>query len=143
MVTTLSIGAVAFLSLRREGESIRGHSEEARKVAVGYQEMAKYSRQMADYAEERADYAMTLRARTIADNVDLLMRELKDGLMQSLQSFPEEGISHELKRWKAENGFVDGISGMNTGSTSELFHDGLGYFSNLWALVFPGIVELG
>ena len=109
VVTTLSIGAVAFLSLRREGETIQGHAEEARKVAVGYREMAKYSQQMADYAEERADYAMASRARTIADNIHLLMTELKDGLMQSLQSFPDNGIAHELKRWKDENDFVDEV----------------------------------
>ncbi len=108
-MTTLSIGAVAFLSLRREGETVRGHAEEARKVAVGYQEMAKYSQEMADYAEERADYAMASRARTIADNIHLMMTELKDGLMQSLQSFPDEGIAHELKLWKEENDFVDEV----------------------------------
>ncbi|MGE4551385.1 MAG: hypothetical protein AAEJ57_08335, partial [Opitutales bacterium] len=113
VVTTLSIGAVAFLSLRREGETIRAHAEEARnhaeearKVVVGYHEMAKHSQQMADYAEERADYAMALRARTIADNVDLLMSELKDGLMEILQSFPDEGIAKELTLWKEKNDFV-------------------------------------
>ncbi|MFP6901526.1 MAG: hypothetical protein VCA36_11320, partial [Opitutales bacterium] len=106
VVTTLSIGVVAFLSLRREGETIRARAEEARKVAVGYQKMAKYSAQMAKYAEERADYAMASRARTIADNLALLMTDLKDGLMQSLHSFPEEEIAHELTRWKKENHFV-------------------------------------
>lgn len=120
MVTTLSIGAVAFLSLRREGETIRSHAEEARKVAQGYQEMARYSQQMADYAEERADYAMASRARTIADNIHLLMTELKDGLMQSLQSFPNEGIAHELELWKEENDFVDEVYLWQDAGSSQL-----------------------
>ena len=106
VVTTLSIGIVAFLSLRREGETIRAHSEETFKVASVYHEMAKYSQKMADYAEERADYAMSARARTIVDNIDLFMIELKDGLMQSLKSFPEEDIAMELTRWKDRNNFV-------------------------------------
>ncbi len=127
VVTTLSIGVVAFLFLKQEGETIRDrakaardhaekarvlreaardHAEEARKVATGYREMGKYSQQMTVYADQQADYAMALRARTIADNVDLLMRELKDGLMEILQSFPEEGIAKELILWEDKNNFV-------------------------------------
>ncbi len=97
------------MSLRREGETIRAHAEEARKVAAGYHEMAKRSQQMADYAEERADYAMASRADTIADNIDLLMNELKDGLMEILQSFPDEGIAQELALWKDQNDFVSEV----------------------------------
>ena len=93
VVATFSVGILAFLLLQREGDRIRDNAEQSRLMADEatsraklYHEMAKQSREMAKYAEKAAEDSLAIRARTVADNIDLIMSELRDGLMLGLQS---------------------------------------------------------
>ena len=74
VVATLSVGALSFLLLRREGDKMRDNAEQSRLMANEatsraklYHEMARQSRAMAEYAEQAAEDSLAIRARTVAD----------------------------------------------------------------------------
>ena len=80
VMATFSVGTLAFLLLQKEGNRIRANAEQSRVMAEEatsraklYHEMAKQSREMAKYAEKSAEDSLAIRARTVADNIDLIM----------------------------------------------------------------------
>jgi signal transduction histidine kinase len=114
VVATLSVGALAFLLLRREGDKMRDNAEQSRLMADEatsraklYHEMAKQSRTMAEYAEKAAEDSLAIRARTVADNMDLTMSDLKEGLMSGLRALPTGNRTEELSSWTSSNTWVD------------------------------------
>jgi signal transduction histidine kinase len=113
VVATLSVGILAFLLLQREGGRIRDNAEQSRLMADEatsraklYHEMAKQSREMAKYAEKAAEDSLAIRARTVADNIDLIMSELRDGLMLGLQSLGNQLEEEEMLSWSNSNRWV-------------------------------------
>lgn len=113
VVATLSVGILAFLLLQREGDRIRDNAEQSRLMADEatsraklYHEMAKQSREMAKYAEKAAEDSLAIRARTVADNIDLIMSELRDGLMLGLQSLGNQFEEEEMLSWSNSNRWV-------------------------------------
>ena len=113
VVATLSVGILAFLLLQREGDRIRDNAEQSRLMADEatsraklYHEMAKQSREMAKYAEKAAEDSLAIRARTVADNIDLIMSELRDGLMLGLQSLRNQLVEEEMLAWSNSNRWV-------------------------------------
>ena len=114
VVASLSVGVAAFFLLRKEGDEIRENTEQSRLMAREasalarlYHEMAKQSRDMAEYAQQAVTSSLATRARTIADNVDLTMAELKEGLMVGLCALPGALPGQELSAWKDTNAWVD------------------------------------
>jgi len=114
VVATFSVGALAFLLLKREGVKMRENAEQSRLMANEatsraklYHEMAKQSRAMAEYAEKAAGDSLAIRARTVADNMDLTMSDLKEGLMSGLRSLPAGKRTEELTSWTNSNPWVD------------------------------------
>jgi signal transduction histidine kinase len=145
VVATFSVGALAFLLLRREGVKMRENAEQSRLMANEatsraklYHEMAKQSRTMAEYAEKAAEDSLAIRARTVADNMDLTMADLKEGLMSGLRALPAGNRTEELSSWTSSNSWVnkcfvwgakEGLSfpvGKNLGDLSPL-RDGAGW----------------
>ena len=113
VVATLSVGILAFLLLQREGDRIRDNAEQSRLMADEatsraklYHEMAKQSREMAKYAEKAAEDSLAIRARTVADNIDLIMSELRDGLMLGLKSLGNQLEEEEMLSWSNSNRWV-------------------------------------
>ena len=113
VVATFSVGILAFLLLQREGDRIRDNAEQSRLMADEatsraklYHEMAKQSREMAKYAEKAAEDSLAIRARTVADNIDLIMSELRDGLMLGLQSLGNQSVEEEMLSWSNSNRWV-------------------------------------
>ena len=113
VVATFSVGILAFLLLQREGDRIRDNAEQSRLMADEatsraklYHEMAKQSREMAKYAEKAAEDSLAIRARTVADNIDLIMSELRDGLMLGLQSLGNQLEEEEMLAWSNSNRWV-------------------------------------
>jgi len=114
VVATLSVGALSFLLLRREGDKMRDNAEQSRLMANEstsraklYHEMARQSRAMAEYAEQSAEDSLAIRARTVADNMDLTMADLKEGLMSGLRALPETNRTEGLSSWTDSNNWVD------------------------------------
>jgi signal transduction histidine kinase len=114
VVATLSVGALSFLLLRREGGKMRENAERSRLMANEstsraklYHEMARQSRAMAEYAEQAAEDSLAFRARTVADNMDLTMADLKEGLMSGLRALPEKNRTEGLGSWTNSNNWVD------------------------------------
>ena len=114
VVATLSVGALSFLLLRREGDKMRDNAEQSRLMANEatsraklYHEMARQSRAMAEYAEQAAEDSLAIRARTVADNMDLTMADLKEGLMSGLRALPETNRTEGLSSWTSSNNWVD------------------------------------
>jgi signal transduction histidine kinase len=114
VVATFSVGALAFLLLQREGVKMRENAEQSRLMANEatsraklYHEMAKQSRTMAEYAEKAAEDSLAIRARTVADNMDLTMSDLKEGLMSGLRALPTGNRTEELSSWTSSNTWVD------------------------------------
>ena len=113
VMATFSVGILAFLLLQKEGNRIRSNAEQSRVMADEatsraklYHEMAKQSREMAKYAEKAAEDSLAIRARTVADNIDLIMSELKEGLMLGLSTIEEESGQDELVAWSNSNRWV-------------------------------------
>ena len=113
VVATFSVGILAFLLLQREGDRIRDNAEQSRLMADEatsraklYHEMAKQSREMAKYAEKAAEDSLAIRARTVADNIDLIMSELRDGLMLGLKSLGNQLVEEEMLSWSNSNRWV-------------------------------------
>ena len=114
VVATFSVGALAFLLLRGEGVKMRENAEQSRLMASEatsraklYHEMANQSRAMAEYAEQAAEDSLAIRARTVADNMDLTMADIKEGLMSGLRALPENNRTEELSSWTSSNNWVD------------------------------------
>ena len=114
VVATLSVGALSFLLLRREGDKMRDNAEQSRLMAdeatsraMLYHEMARQSRAMAEYAEQAAEDSLAIRARTVADNMDLTMADIKEGLMSGLRALPETNRTEGLSSWTSSNNWVD------------------------------------
>jgi len=114
VVATFSVGALAFLLLRREGGKMRENAEQSRLMANEatsraklYHEMAKQSRSMAEYAEMAAEDSLAFRTRTVADNLDLIMAELKEGLMSGLRTLQVTNRAENLSSWSSSNNWVD------------------------------------
>ncbi len=114
VVATLSVGALSFLLLRREGDKMRDNAEQSRLMANEstsraklYHEMARQSRAMAEYAEQAAEDSLAIRARTVADNMDLTMADLKEGLMSGLRALPATNRTEGLSSWTTSNNWVD------------------------------------
>ncbi|MFP6893028.1 MAG: HAMP domain-containing sensor histidine kinase [Opitutales bacterium] len=114
VVATFSVGALAFLLLQREGVKMRENAEQSRLMANEatsraklYHEMAKQSRAMAEYAEKAAEDSLAIRARTVADNMDLTMSDLKEGLMSGLRALPVGNRTEELSSWTSSNSWVN------------------------------------
>ncbi len=82
-------------------------ANEATSRAKLYHEMAKQSRTMAEYAEKAAEDSLAIRARTVADNMDLTMSDLKEGLMSGLRALPTGNRTEELSSWTSSNTWVD------------------------------------
>ena len=113
VMATFSVGTLAFLLLQKEGNRIRANAEQSRVMAEEatsraklYHEMAKQSREMAKYAEKSAEDSLAIRARTVADNIDLIMSELRDGLMLGLQSLGNQLVEEEMLSWSNSNRWV-------------------------------------
>ena len=113
VVATFSVGILAFLLLQREGDRIRDNAEQSRLMADEatsraklYHEMARQSREMAKYAEKAAEDSLAIRARTVADNIDLIMSELRDGLMLGLKSLGNQLEEEEMLSWSNSNRWV-------------------------------------
>jgi signal transduction histidine kinase len=105
---------LSFLLLRREGDKMRDNAEQSRLMANEstsraklYHEMARQSRAMAEYAEQAAEDSLAIRARTVADNMDLTMADLKEGLMRGLRALPETNRTEGLSSWTSSNLWVD------------------------------------
>ena len=114
VVATLSVGVLSFLLLRSEGIKMRDNAEQSRLMANEstsraklYHEMARQSRAMAEYAEQAAEDSLAIRARTVADNMDLTMADLKEGLMSGLRALPETNRTEGLSSWTSSNNWVD------------------------------------
>lgn len=114
VIATLSVGALAFLLLRREGVKMRENAEQSRLMANEatsraklYHEMSRQSRAMAEYAEQAAEDSLAIRARTVADNMDLTMADLKEGLMSGLRALPASNRTEGLSSWTSSNLWVD------------------------------------
>ena len=114
VVATLSVGALSFLLLQREGDKMRDNAEQSRLMANEstsraklYHEMARQSRAMAEYAEQAAEDSLAIRARTVADNMDLTMADLKEGLMSGLRALPQKNRTEGLSSWTSSNLWVD------------------------------------
>ena len=114
VIATLSVGALAFLLLRREGVKMRENAEQSRLMANEatsraklYHEMSRQSRAMAEYAEQAAEDSLAIRARTVADNMDLTMADLKEGLMSGLRALPASNRTEGLSSWTNSNNWVD------------------------------------
>jgi len=127
VMATFSVGTLAFLLLQKEGNRIRANAEQSRVMAEEatsraklYHEMAKQSREMAKYAEKSAEDSLAIRARTVADNIDLIMSELRDGLMLGLQSLGNQLVEEEMLSWSNSNRWV--ANGFVWGEGEELTH---------------------
>ncbi|MBT5908766.1 MAG: HAMP domain-containing histidine kinase [Opitutae bacterium] len=114
VVATLSVGALSFLLIRREGDKMRDNAEQSRLMAIEstsraklYHELAKQSKAMAEYAEQAAEDSLAIRARTVADNMDLTMADLKEGLMSGLRALPEKNRTEGLSSWTSSNLWVN------------------------------------
>ena len=113
VMATFSVGILAFLLLQKEGNRIRSNAEQSRVMAEEatsraklYHEMARQSREMAEYAEKAAEDSLAIRARTVADNIDLIMSELKDGLMLGLRKLDNQSSNQEMLAWSNSNRWV-------------------------------------
>ena len=113
VLASVSVGAAAILFLRKEGDEMRANIEQADLLAREahararlYHEMAKHSRDMAEYAEQTVTASLGTRARTIADNMDLYMSELKEGLLEGLGSLPGILPDKELATWSTDKAWV-------------------------------------
>jgi len=113
VMATFSVGILAFLLLQKEGSRIRSNAEHSRVMAQEatsraklYHEMARQSREMAEYAEQAAEDSLAIRARTVADNIDLIMSELKDGLMLGLRKLDNQSSNQEMLAWSNSNRWV-------------------------------------
>jgi hypothetical protein len=93
--------------MRENAEQSRLMANEATSRAKLYHEMAKQSRTMAEYAEKAAEDSLAIRARTVADNMDLTMSDLKEGLMSGLRALPTGNRTEELSSWTSSNTWVD------------------------------------
>ena len=93
--------------MRDNAEQSRLMANEATSRAKLYHEMARQSRAMAEYAEQAAEDSLAIRARTVADNMDLTMADLKEGLMSGLRALPETNRTEGLSSWTSSNNWVD------------------------------------
>ena len=125
VMATFSVGILAFLLLQKEGNRIRSNAEQSRVMAEEatsraklYHEMARQSREMAEYAEQAAEDSLAIRARTVADNIDLIMSELKDGLMLGLRKLDNQSSNQEMLAWSNSNRWVS--SGFVLGKGQEV-----------------------
>ena len=93
--------------MRDNAEQSRLMANESTSRAKLYHEMARQSRAMAEYAEQSAEDSLAIRARTVADNMDLTMADLKEGLMSGLRALPETNRTEGLSSWTDSNNWVD------------------------------------
>ena len=93
--------------MRENAEQSRLMANESTSRAKLYHEMARQSRAMAEYAEQAAEDSLAIRARTVADNMDLTMADLKEGLMSGLRALPETNRIEGLSSWTNSNNWVD------------------------------------
>jgi two-component system phosphate regulon sensor histidine kinase PhoR len=74
-------------------------------IALLRREQGRLAEQSAEAAEARRA-AMTARTRLIAENVELLVGDVEDGLLEALGGAPEAGLNEFLVDWEAGNPLV-------------------------------------
>lgn len=85
LVPTLAVGAGAILLLRREQARVEAGAEAARAAHLA---------------------AIVGRTRLVAENMDLLLGDVRDALVGTLRDLPPEGLPDRLAGWPQENPLV-------------------------------------
>lgn len=81
LVSTIFIGSVAFYLLSKEASRL----------------------------EQLGKSSLLTKTQTVADNMDLIVSEVKTGLMANLEAFPQRGIEETLRQWRAADSLVGDV----------------------------------